>query len=185
MFSKLFRKKNKDKTKDDKNMKEEDNDKGDNKDSKIILASEEEITRRKNYIFPRIENPEILIVDDLETNSELLKEFLTLIDFEEDRIDTAISGFECLKKTKDKKYDIIFMDIRMIAMDGYQATAKLREHGFTGYIVGVTGMVSTDNINKALDSGMDSVYPKPLSRETLDSIFVRYNIAAKQEKKED
>ncbi len=65
-----------------------------------------------------------LIVDDSAINLKVASKILEKEGF---ITETSISGYDCLEKVKNNKYDIIFMDIMMPEMNGKETYAKLKE----------------------------------------------------------
>ena len=84
----------------------------------------------------------ILVVDDIETNRYLLKEWLTKSGI---RVILAGNGCEALKACELKKPDLIITDIDMPVMDGIEATAKLKENPETSSIPII--VISASNID--------------------------------------
>ena len=108
--------------------------------SKITLNNfdkiNEYITPISTYINPQIDNKTsknktinteqiyILSVDDIETNLELLKSFI-LKQYPNAVIDLAHGGYEAIGMTKVRKYDIIFIDLKMPGLNGFELLDKL------------------------------------------------------------
>ncbi len=67
----------------------------------------------------------ILVVEDMETNRKIVKQFLN--HWWDLSVDEATDGKEAIEKVKNKKYDLILMDIRMPEIDGYEATSRIRK----------------------------------------------------------
>jgi len=108
----------------------------------------------------------ILLAEDVEINREIVK---TLLEPTEIEIDCAENGKEALRKFSEHpyKYDIIFMDVQMPEMDGYEATRRIRAlnvpQAGTIRIVAMTANVFREDIERCLDSGMDNHIGKPLN----------------------
>ena len=71
----------------------------------------------------------ILLVDDGETNRKLISLFLTRSGA---TVEMAENGALALHAAEQTQFDVILMDMQMPVMDGYTATVRLREKGFTG-----------------------------------------------------
>ena len=106
----------------------------------------------------------VLIADDNNLNIIVLKKFL------EDsgiKADTAKNGKIALEKFKEKTYQLIFMDIHMPEMDGWEATKEIRKFDKEVVIFGLSANVTKEAIDKALESGMNNYLSKPFKKENL------------------
>jgi CheY-like chemotaxis protein len=104
----------------------------------------------------------ILIVDDNLDNQEILgRRLQDLGPFE---IAFACNGQEALEVAAVIKPDLIFMDLRMPVMDGYEATEALRqtEWGRQTPVVAITAYASREHKQKALNAGCCEFIAKPI-----------------------
>jgi PAS domain S-box-containing protein len=102
----------------------------------------------------------ILIVDDVETNTYVAKGLLTPYGL---TVDTANSGFAAIEKVKaGNVYDIIFMDHMMPQMDGIEATGRLRDMGYTQPIVALSANAVAGQTDIFLSNGFDDFLSKPI-----------------------
>jgi len=114
-----------------------------------------------------------LVVDDYLMNLELTKHMLLMMDC---HVDTAETGPEAIEMVKQKRYDIIFMDIQMPEMDGVEATNEIRkitENNGHIPVVALTANAIEGDREKYLDAGLDDYISKPISGERLEEILVR------------
>lgn len=127
---------------------------------KTIESEEEE--KNKDIYFRDIK---VLLVDDNEINREMEKELLEHYGL----IVTSVSnGYEAIAIAEKEKFNVVFMDIRMKGMDGYETARMLRKgyNRFT-YIIALTADVVEDVAHKVMDSGMNDVLTKPINMEQL------------------
>jgi len=119
----------------------------------------------------------ILLAEDIEINREIVRALLepTLVD-----IDCATNGAEAVLMFKDMpdKYDIIFMDVQMPEMDGYEATHTIREmelsRAKTIPIIAMTANVFQEDVMECLKAGMNSHLGKPLDLDEVLKVLNRY-----------
>lgn len=116
-------------------------------------------------------NLRALIVDDNKVNVMVLKKLLLDIGIESD---IAENGFEAIEKSESIHYDMIFMDIHMPKMNGFEATTQIRKHLKNIKIFGLSANVTTEAVNKALRSGMDDYITKPFTKKRLYKILNFY-----------
>lgn len=119
--------------------------------------------------------PVILVVDDIATNIALVKAFLKHKDCE---VISAQSGAEALKVARERKPDIILLDIMMPVMDGYEVLARLRSDEITKgiKIIMVSAISKADDINKAMELGADDYITKPLVATRLYETLGKFTI---------
>ena len=101
------------------------------------------------------------------------------------KVDCAMNGKEVLKKLKDKKYDLILMDIQMPEMDGIDTAMAIREKEAGKEpvpIVAITAYREKAGRLKCISAGMDDYLIKPVQTEYLIDTIKKY-IAPKKEKK--
>lgn len=122
-------------------------------------------------ITAKFSNVKVLIVDDYIINREVTEGMLELM---ECKVDAAEDGKEAVEKCKKSNYDIIFMDIQMPEMDGYEATQAIRDHeGDKKHtpIVALTANALTGDREKCLDAGMDDYISKPIKGDDLKKMI--------------
>ncbi len=115
---------------------------------------------------PKISYFSALVVDDYKPAKKLLAASLgTLPQIGE--IEFADNGEEALTKVGSKQYDLIFLDVTMPGLDGFETCARIRE--IKGYeitpIILVSGNTSPSNEFKAFISGCTNYVTKPIQQE--------------------
>jgi CheY-like chemotaxis protein len=114
----------------------------------------------------------ILIVEDNPANQLLVVKILDQVGFTAD-IDVAVNGVEAVKLVSKSPYDLIFMDLQMPAMDGYEAMRKIRSSGaiIQPRIIVISANVQPEDVNNSYSAGADGFLPKPIDREAMVDII--------------
>lgn len=108
----------------------------------------------------------ILIVDDEPLLLEELQESLELEDYE---VTTAESAPRALELCRDTAFDVVVTDLKMPKMGGLELIGKLKENGFGGQLIVVSGHGAESNREKAMAGGAVACFSKPLDIEELIS----------------
>ncbi|PHS37849.1 MAG: hypothetical protein COB07_09900 [Sulfurovum sp.] len=125
----------------------------------------------------------ILLAEDNETNQEIITGLL-----EESGIiiDIANDGQEAVNKYKEnpEKYELIFMDLQMPVMDGYEATRQIRQLDKSIQIIALTANAMVEDIEKTKAAGMDEHLNKPIEVEKLYATLLK-RLSKKTDLKEE
>ncbi|MBU0947000.1 MAG: response regulator [Proteobacteria bacterium] len=130
----------------------------------------------------------ILLVDDNEDNRNLLCLYLRNTPF---TIDTASNGQEAVKAFCSVPYDLVFMDIEMPVMDGYEATRRIREReraqGLKATpVIALTAHAFVRFRKKCMDAGCSDYLTKPVRKNTLlQTIFKHLEFQEDSKDKEE
>jgi signal transduction histidine kinase/CheY-like chemotaxis protein/HPt (histidine-containing phosphotransfer) domain-containing protein len=111
-----------------------------------------------------LEGMQILLVDDGETNRKLIGLFLTRSGAS---VEMAENGALALHAAQRTKFDVILMDMQMPVMDGYTATVRLREQGFTAPIIALTAHAMKGDREKCEVAGCSGYLAKPVNMDEL------------------
>ena len=112
----------------------------------------------------------VLVVDDNLLNIKVADKIFKAYNI---NIDSVMSGFECLDKVKNNKYDVIFMDIMMPKMGGVETLKKLRET-VTTPVVALTADAIEGKCDRYLEVGFSDYLTKPIERDKLKSVLSKY-----------
>ena len=113
----------------------------------------------------------VLVAEDVETNQVLIKSLLQRMGLE---VTIVADGNEAVQKAVSSEYDLIFMDIQMPNMNGYEATKELRKKGIVIPIIALTANAMIGDDNKCIEAGCDDYLPKPLDRRQLLEKIKKY-----------
>ena len=117
----------------------------------------------------------ILIVDDNAMNLTLMKELLKRTKMD---VDLAASGKECLELTKQKSYDIIFMDHMMPELDGVETLRLLKEDHFNpnknAIVIALTANAIAGCREMYLEYGFHDYFAKPVLADKLEALLIRH-----------
>ena len=117
----------------------------------------------------------VLLVEDNELNAEIAKEILQMTGLQVSIVTDGLQAVEEMKTCKDNAYDLVFMDIQMPKMNGYEATETIRamdrDYCRTVPIVAMTANAFAEDVQAAKASGMNDHIAKPLDMSVLAKIL--------------
>jgi len=123
-----------------------------------------------------IEPLKILLIED-NANNQMV--FSIYLDDSDHDIDIAFNGEEGVEKFKEKKYDIVFMDLQMPILDGFEATRFIRQWERDNQlketpVVALSAQTLSHKKTKALEIGCTDFIEKPLQKKVLLKTLAKY-----------
>jgi len=106
----------------------------------------------------------VLVVEDILTNQVLMKALLSQMGLE---VSLASDGQDGVQQALAQEFDLIFMDIHMPRLNGYEATGALRKAGITTPIIALTANAMKGDDKKCINAGCDDYLAKPIDRQGL------------------
>ncbi len=113
----------------------------------------------------------ILVAEDNLFNQKVAQNLFRKIGYE---IDLANNGREAVDKFKQNKYQIIFMDLMMPELDGFDATKELKCYDETCPIIAMTANNDEKQRELAFKSGMDDFIVKPAQKEEITRMIIKW-----------
>lgn len=120
----------------------------------------------------------VLAAEDNELNAEILVELLKMEDVSCEVMKNGKEVVERFKKSESGEFDLILMDVQMPVMDGYEAARRIRSCGHPDAesipIIAMTANAFAEDVNKALESGMNAHMAKPIDMNKMKKIVFKY-----------
>jgi PAS domain S-box-containing protein len=117
----------------------------------------------------------VLLAEDNITNQKVAIKVLEKMGH---RVDAVANGVEAIKALRTMPYDLVFMDVQMPEMDGFEATRRIRDPQ-TGVrnpripIVAMTAHAMKGDRERCLDAGMDDYVSKPIDPRDVAAAIAR------------
>jgi len=119
-----------------------------------------------------MKNLKILIAEDDESSSQLISIYVQTFGKEIIFVKTGTDAVEACQNYPD--IDLIFMDIEMLEMNGFEATLQIRKFNTKVIIIAQTANVLSANKEKALLFGCNDYISKPFKRVEIITLIQRY-----------
>ena len=111
----------------------------------------------------------ILLAEDNPVNQKVVVQMLKKLGYRADVVD---DGKDALRVLERQAYDIIFMDIQMPEMDGFEAARRIKERGRESpIIIALTACALEDDRERCFRAGMDGYISKPVKPENLREVI--------------
>ena len=145
--------------------------------NKSLGFSPEDLAESTKIIDVSYKDYHILIAEDVEINQEIIE---AVLEPTEINIDFAQDGVQVVRMFTQNpdKYDLIFMDVQMPEMDGYDATKNIRALRFSKAkkipIIAMTANVFREDIENCIKSGMNGHLGKPIHQSDVMNMLKKY-----------
>lgn len=140
--------------------------------SVLVLPEEALAVEQKSLKLPAIKaTGRVLVVDDNQVNRLLVMRILDRAGFEVSEAENGKEALDCC--VNDNPFDLVVLDMQMPVMDGFEATAALRERGYRGPVLALTANVMADDRRRCLLAGCDDFLGKPVRAKQLLNACVR------------
>lgn len=117
----------------------------------------------------------VLLVEDNELNQEIAVELLGMTGVQVEVAGDGAQALEKFRQSPEGYYDIIFMDVQMPVMDGYEATRQIRklprQDAGSVWIVAMTANAFMEDVRQARQAGMNEHISKPVDVDHLLEIL--------------
>jgi signal transduction histidine kinase len=118
----------------------------------------------------------VLVAEDNDINQVVAQQILLSYGLQ---VDLADDGQQCIDVLENAHYDLVFMDLHMPNIDGFEACSIIRKTNPDIPIVALTAAVLRDEVQKSLDVGMNSHLAKPIVHVQLKNLLDRYLVETK------
>lgn len=120
-------------------------------------------------------NARVLVVEDNPVNQEVARAMLEQLGC---RADIATDGREAVLAALGKTYDLVLMDCHMPVLDGFAATAEIRQQEANGTsrlpVIALTANVAKGVREQCLAAGMDDYLSKPFDQAQLATVLAKF-----------
>ncbi|MCP4614080.1 MAG: PAS domain S-box protein [Planctomycetes bacterium] len=113
----------------------------------------------------------ILVAEDARTNQVLIKSLLKRLGL---KVTIVEDGKQAVQKALSKQFDLIFMDIEMPNMNGYEATKAIRKEGLKTPIIALTAYAMKGDDEKCFAAGCNEYISKPIEHLKLLHALTKY-----------
>ena len=120
----------------------------------------------------------ILIVEDNELNLEIAEALIGQTGAYVESAPNGKEAVEMVRTSEEGYYDLIFMDVQMPVMNGYEATEQIRaldrKDARTLPIIAMTANAFSEDRQRASDAGMNGYAAKPIDMDVIIRIMQKY-----------
>nr|WP_305118727.1 response regulator [Brucepastera parasyntrophica] len=136
------------------------------------VGTDQNPEEQKTEFIPDLKGRRILIVEDIKINRLILLELLADTGIEMEEAEDGDLAVQKFSDSPEGYYDLIFMDVQMPSLDGYEATRRIRaldrKDAASVSIIAMTANAYREDVEAALQSGMNGHIAKPID---IDSVM--------------
>ena len=149
----------------------------------LATPDEQVIATTSVLVMPEGKRLRILLADDNAVNQKLAAR---LLEKKGHRVTVTGNGIEALAALDREEFDIVFMDVQMPEMDGFEATAAIRKRergtGLRQPVIAMTAHAMQGDRERCLEAGMDDYISKPVNNRQLIELLEKFSATSQEEK---
>lgn len=153
-------------------------------DKEKVEEKHYDTVEKNNLIF---KDKHLLVAEDNDINAEIVKKIIEITGASCDVYKNGKEVLDAFIASKPNEYDLVLMDVQMPVMNGYEATKAIRKsnHPMSESIpiIAMTANAFSEDIQAALESGMNAHIAKPIDinilKETVETVFENINYVRK------
>ena len=130
------------------------------------------------------QNRKVLLAEDTEFNADIMTDLLGMVNMQVDWAENGKIAVEMFMQSEAGTYEVIFMDIQMPEMNGYEAAKAIRACGHkeakTIPIYAMTANTFTEDVNEAFHAGMNGHLEKPIDTALVYELLQKIILEKKQ-----
>ncbi len=115
----------------------------------------------------------VLIIEDVEILAKLWKEMIRFFN-PSINVDIALTGKEAVQKLKNNHYDIVFLDIILPDISGFEILEFLNHNYKSTKIIIITASSDTSTLCKINNYNYDKILIKPVSRDAFLNVLKKF-----------
>ena len=118
----------------------------------------------------------VLVAEDNPVNAKLATQLLQSCGLQVDIANDGLVALSMLERARQqgRPYALVFMDMQMPRMDGYEATQKLRAAGFKLPVIALTANAMSGDRERCIAAGCDDFASKPFQRSEIEALLRQY-----------
>jgi signal transduction histidine kinase len=137
--------------------------------AEAVSSNDDEKAIKGNFSFTDLN---ILVVEDNLMNQKLALHTFSKLGC---KVAIAVNGQEAIKMLLHESYSLVFMDLQMPVMDGYEATKIIRNELRSDItIIGLTANAFKEDKESCLTAGMNDFVSKPYTSEQLQQVIIKW-----------
>lgn len=117
----------------------------------------------------------VLVAEDSPANQLLIRKMLEKYGLE---VTLVSDGKQAVERALNDSFDLVFMDIQMPELNGYEATRRIREQGGVLPIIALTANAMKGDEESCLKAGCDAYLSKPIHRERLVGLLKKFLVCS-------
>ncbi|WP_289054676.1 PAS domain-containing hybrid sensor histidine kinase/response regulator [Carboxylicivirga marina] len=146
--------------------------------------NDDEMTSVPENSLVKFNDESILIIDDIESNLDILELLLVNLGLKVEAID---NGREALKIIEKRTFDIVMCDINMPDMNGFEVLERMQMGGLNKNlkVIAVTASTLDQEVEEIMNAGFDDILTKPISEQSIIDVVSKYCINSAESVNED